>query len=190
MGVAFRSGGTATFFRERRDQVANSHVGPNTLAPGVTAGAIIVQDIVDPPCGGGGYSCRDPEGHLWWFGNYDPWQHEDWTIAMTLAQARAAALALPEAAEVPHFRSTSFRVRGKMFATALPEGTFLNIFVGEEDLERALALEPDWIEPLHWGGRVWGVRIALPRAKPAFVARLLRQAWARKAPKALRDALP
>jgi len=37
------------------------------------AGAEIVQDIADQPYGGRGYSCRDPEGHLWWFGSYDPW---------------------------------------------------------------------------------------------------------------------
>ena len=37
------------------------------------AGAVIVQDIADQPYGGRGYSCHDPEGHLWWFGSYDPW---------------------------------------------------------------------------------------------------------------------
>lgn len=37
------------------------------------AGATIVQDIADQPYGGRGYSCRDPEGHLWWFGSYGPW---------------------------------------------------------------------------------------------------------------------
>jgi uncharacterized glyoxalase superfamily protein PhnB len=37
-------------------------------------GAVIVQDIADQPYGGRGYSCRDPEGHLWWFGSYDPWK--------------------------------------------------------------------------------------------------------------------
>ena len=37
------------------------------------AGATIVQDIADQDYGGRGYSCRDPEGHLWWFGCYDPW---------------------------------------------------------------------------------------------------------------------
>ena len=37
------------------------------------AGAVIVDDIRDQDYGGRGYSCRDPEGHLWWFGSYDPW---------------------------------------------------------------------------------------------------------------------
>lgn len=38
------------------------------------AGATIVQDIADQGYGGRGYSCRDIEGHLWWFGSYDPWK--------------------------------------------------------------------------------------------------------------------
>ncbi len=38
------------------------------------AGAVIVMDISDQDYGGRGYSCRDPKGHLWWFGSYDPWK--------------------------------------------------------------------------------------------------------------------
>jgi uncharacterized glyoxalase superfamily protein PhnB len=37
------------------------------------AGASIVLDITDEANGGRGYSCRDPEGHVWNFGTYDPW---------------------------------------------------------------------------------------------------------------------
>jgi len=37
------------------------------------AGAAIVMDIKDEDYGGRGYSCRDPEGHVWTFGTYDPW---------------------------------------------------------------------------------------------------------------------
>ena len=37
------------------------------------AGASIVLDIKDADYGGRGYSCRDPEGHLWNFGTYDPY---------------------------------------------------------------------------------------------------------------------
>ncbi len=39
----------------------------------IAAGATIVQDLVDQPYGGRGYTCRDPEGHVWSFGTYDPW---------------------------------------------------------------------------------------------------------------------
>ena len=37
------------------------------------AGAVIVLDIKDQDYGGRGFTCRDPEGHLWNFGTYDPW---------------------------------------------------------------------------------------------------------------------
>ena len=39
----------------------------------VAAGAEIAMELVDQDYGGRGYSCRDPEGHLWNFGSYDPW---------------------------------------------------------------------------------------------------------------------
>ncbi len=37
------------------------------------AGAEIVREPKDEDYGGRGFSCRDPEGHLWNFGSYDPW---------------------------------------------------------------------------------------------------------------------
>ena len=40
------------------------------------AGARIVMEIKDEDYGGRGYSCRDPEGHLWNFGSYDPWAEQ------------------------------------------------------------------------------------------------------------------
>lgn len=38
------------------------------------AGAVIVDDYAEKDYGGAGYSCHDPEGHLWYFDSYDPWQ--------------------------------------------------------------------------------------------------------------------
>lgn len=37
------------------------------------AGARIVTAVEDQEYGGRNYSCYDVEGHLWSFGNYDPW---------------------------------------------------------------------------------------------------------------------
>jgi uncharacterized glyoxalase superfamily protein PhnB len=37
------------------------------------AGAKIATAIKDEDYGGRGFSCYDPEGHLWSFGTYDPW---------------------------------------------------------------------------------------------------------------------
>lgn len=37
------------------------------------AGANIVMDLEEQDYGGRNYTCRDPEGHVWSFGSYDPW---------------------------------------------------------------------------------------------------------------------
>jgi uncharacterized glyoxalase superfamily protein PhnB len=36
-------------------------------------GAQIVIEIHDEEYGGRGFACRDPEGHFWYVGTYDPW---------------------------------------------------------------------------------------------------------------------
>src|ERR1700674_2037726 len=43
-------------------------------ARGKAAGAEILIDIKDEGYGGRGYACRDLEGHIWYFGTYNPWQ--------------------------------------------------------------------------------------------------------------------
>lgn len=104
---------------------------------------------------------------------------------MKIDAARKFALALPEAAEAPHFEYSSFRVRGKIFATVPPDGLYLHIFVGNEGREPALELHGEFAEKLFWGGKVVGLRVSLAKADPGVVKDLLRQAWRRKAPKAL-----
>jgi uncharacterized glyoxalase superfamily protein PhnB len=42
-------------------------------AQAIGAGAEIVIDLSDDEYGGRSYSCRDLEGHIWNFSNYDPW---------------------------------------------------------------------------------------------------------------------
>lgn len=39
----------------------------------VAAKAEILIPIEDKPYGGRGYSCKDPEGHVWAFGSYNAW---------------------------------------------------------------------------------------------------------------------
>jgi uncharacterized glyoxalase superfamily protein PhnB len=41
------------------------------------AGATIVMDLADMSYGGRAFTCRDPEGHLWNIGTYDPWDSYD-----------------------------------------------------------------------------------------------------------------
>lgn len=38
------------------------------------AGCDILLPIRNEDYGGRGYTCRDPEGYIWNFGSYDPWQ--------------------------------------------------------------------------------------------------------------------
>ena len=103
---------------------------------------------------------------------------------------RGYALTLPEATEEPHFELTSFRVRGKIFATAPPDERSINIFVGETDRDRALALDPATCEKLWWGSSVVGLKVHLQKADAALVKELLRLSWLRKAPKSLHKRLP
>lgn len=42
-------------------------------ARAIAAGAEIVTPLKDESYGGRGYTARDPEGHAWGFGTYDPW---------------------------------------------------------------------------------------------------------------------
>ncbi len=104
---------------------------------------------------------------------------------MTLNDVRALALALPETSEEPHHHYTSFRVRGKIFATAPPDSEHLHVFVDDERRELALAMYPDAYEPLTWGKNVVGVRVQLPAADAQDVEDLLCSAWALRAPKRL-----
>lgn len=107
---------------------------------------------------------------------------------MKLEAVRRLALALPGASEAPHFQYTSFRVGGKIFATAPPAGDVLHVFVGDVERERALTMDPGCVEKLPWGSKIVGLRVALASARPTLVRELLQQAWRRKAPKALQAA--
>ncbi len=87
--------------------------------------------------------------------------------------------------EQPHFDLTSFRVRGKIFATAPPDDTELRVFVAEEQRETALATHPAVCAKLSWGAKVVGLKLELAKAPPALVRSLLRSAWQNKAPRGL-----
>lgn len=105
---------------------------------------------------------------------------------MKLDALRRFALALPDVTEEPHFDKSSFRVRGKIFVTVPPEGTHIHVFVGEAKREPALALHPESIRKLPWGGRIVGLRIDLATCPAADVKALVRAGWEERAPKARR----
>lgn len=82
---------------------------------------------------------------------------------------------------------TSFRVRGKIFATATPDDQFLHVFVDETEREAFIKSEPEACEHLYWGRKIMGVRVNLARVKVGMVKEMLRSAWSIKAPRALRE---
>jgi hypothetical protein len=104
-------------------------------------------------------------------------------VRMKLEQVRRIAMSLPSVTEEPHFQYTSFRIAGKIFATAPPDGEHLHVFIDEEQRQLALALDPEPLAILTWGKRVVGLRVTLSKAKSPLVRQLLQQSWSRKAPK-------
>jgi hypothetical protein len=102
-----------------------------------------------------------------------------------IKSARRFALSLPGASEEPHFELTSFRVRGKIFATAPPDGSRLHVFVDDDEVAACVAEDPGAFEALLWGKRVRGLRIMLPAAPADRVNELLEESWRRKAPRSL-----
>jgi hypothetical protein len=102
---------------------------------------------------------------------------------MTLAQIRKHALSLSGATEEPHFDRTSFRVNGKIFVTAKPLEPYIHVFVPEDLREPALAMHPEFLSKLLWGGKAVGLRVELPKADPSVVRDLVAGAWQLKAAK-------
>jgi hypothetical protein len=105
-------------------------------------------------------------------------------MPVKLDEVRKVALALPDTTEEPHHNFGSFRVRGKIFVTIPPGGELLHIFLPAEERELALALDPEFLEPVHWGSKVLGVRARLPLARKSTVLNLVRKAYAFKSEKA------
>jgi hypothetical protein len=106
-------------------------------------------------------------------------------MAVTEATVRRLALALPEAAEAPHFDMTSFRVANKIFATVPPTGDRVHIFVGADEVAAYCAEFPDAVEELWWGQKLSGCRVTLKQATVALLREMLTESWRRKAPKKL-----
>ena len=86
--------------------------------------------------------------------------------------------------EESHHDSSSFRVRGKIFAT-VPDDTHLRMMVDEMEIRAAVAENPDAFQEFYWGKRLACVVVDLERAKLALVKDLLTETWNRKAPATL-----
>ena len=103
---------------------------------------------------------------------------------VSVDQARALALALPEAVEQDHHGRPSFRVGGKIFAT-LWDDAHMNVMVDEDGIRTAVQAEPSACAEQWWGKRLAAVHVSLERADAGLLADLLADAWERRAPKRL-----
>ena len=103
---------------------------------------------------------------------------------VTLDKVRAIALSLPDAEEAAHGDMASFRVRGRIFATA-PDTAHVNVMIAEAEVPQTVAMNTPAVSELWWGKRLSGVTVNLEAAPLALVSDLLEQAWRRRAPKML-----
>ena len=76
-------------------------------------------------------------------------------------------------------------MRGKIFATAPPEGGRIHVFVDEHAVGVAVGIDPQAFEELHWGSKLVGVAVDLARADPEVLRDLLEESWRRRATKSL-----
>ena len=106
-------------------------------------------------------------------------------MSISAAGVRKLALAFPEATEQPHHDMTSFRVRGKIFATMSPDGGRLHVFLPQDEVASYCAEFPSGVEELWWGKKLSGCRVLLRHVDRALVREMLAESWRRKAPKSL-----
>jgi hypothetical protein len=103
---------------------------------------------------------------------------------VSVAEARALALALPEAVEQDHHGRPSFRVAGKIFATLWDEN-HMNVMVDPDGVRTAVEAEPVTCAEVWWGKRLAAVCVSLPDVQARLLSDLLADAWERRAPERL-----
>ncbi len=69
---------------------------------------------------------------------------------VSLKRARALALSLPEATEQDHHAMSSFRVRGRIFAT-VPDAEHIRVMLSEEEITAAVTENPACCGALYSG---------------------------------------
>ena len=103
---------------------------------------------------------------------------------LTHADIRAAALALPEAYEEPHFDIPSFRVNRKIFCTIHLDQPRIMLKLDPEDQHNLADGEAITPVPGHWG-RNGATFVWFEKLEPERLPALMRLAWANVAPKRL-----
>ena len=102
-------------------------------------------------------------------------------MAVSPDEARALALALPEAVEQDHHGRPSFRVGGKIFATLWSEER-MNVMLDRDGVLTAVESAPAACEEVWWGKRLAAVGVTLAHADRGLLGELLTDAWEQRAP--------
>ena len=107
-------------------------------------------------------------------------------MAVTEADVRAAALALPATTEKPSYGTPGFRVKDKLFARIREEGDVLALWCSDVDEKAALiASEPDkFFTTPHYDGYAM-VLVRFAAIDRDELGELLTESWRLRAPKRL-----
>lgn len=100
---------------------------------------------------------------------------------MNIQQVRQFVFSLPDVTEAPHHEKSSFRVRGKIFATVPPGELLLHVLLDEEVARSIISTGDESLEELWWGRRLAGVRVKLANVEQELVEILLLEAYRRRA---------
>lgn len=95
---------------------------------------------------------------------------------ITNEQLREWAMSLPESTEEPHWDSTSFRTRKRIFATFDPEKRVATLKLPLEDQEAVTTMQPNVFELGGWSHQGW-TRVNLEKVDPGEFRALLTLAW-------------
>lgn len=101
-------------------------------------------------------------------------------MAVTPARARALALALPDASEVPHFDRAAFRTTHRIFMTMAGDGAGVNFMFDHAQQEFYVEQAPDAFAPVPGGwGKMGATRCLLKKADVTIFKSALTAAHAR-----------
>ena len=92
---------------------------------------------------------------------------------------------MPEAEQVETWGEPTFRVRGRIFAIASPEGKHASVKASLDDQAGLCAMDPKTFSPSAYTGRFGWVSVRLAGLSADLGERLIRNAWERSAPRRL-----
>lgn len=99
-------------------------------------------------------------------------------------QVREIALAMPSAAESPHFDRASFRVNNKIFATLDPKQGQCVLKLTLADQTALLEFDPKVFHEVGWSHQGW-IGVSLEHVDHGMIKELIQSAWRNVAPKKL-----